>query len=175
MDFNPLPRKRENVEQFPPRYARPNFNPLPRKRENLCQTSLFPRNNISIHSLARGRTYFCDRNADFCYNFNPLPRKRENGGKIIKNEQLISLFQSTPSQEGELPRFEDISCCRGFQSTPSQEGEHDLIAAEFKLSEFQSTPSQEGEQIHNAGLHQYNAFQSTPSQEGEHRGDSTQY
>ena len=56
------------------------FNPLPRKRENLAiPNDLLKLADISIHSLVRGRT--CGNGnilAKIARHFNPLPRKREN-------------------------------------------------------------------------------------------------
>ncbi len=62
-DFNPLPRKRENLTRYAQTlHTRANFNPLPRKREN-CP-------------LARNKFVESD--------FNPLPRKRENEVRLYK-------------------------------------------------------------------------------------------
>ena len=54
------------------------FNPLPRKRENRRNGSgHIAYVDISIHSLARGRTALSKKKFQTAY-FNPLPRKREN-------------------------------------------------------------------------------------------------
>ena len=78
LDFNPLPRKRENgIKSIKTDKTDKHFNPLPRKRENAATSSEATEEAISIHSLARGRTILLIR----C--------------------QVVAAFQSTPSQEGE--------------------------------------------------------------------------
>ena len=117
-DFNPLPRKRENIRQHIPSAIFWNFNPLPRKRENLYDLRQYqhhryfnplPRKRendirrmcrayaytISIHSLARGRTYTRAEILAIKQDFNPLPRKRENRAngsqKIVRYISIHSL------------------------------------------------------------------------------------
>ena len=91
------------------------------------RTSSLPRisksHSISIHSLARGRTTVRKLRGCTAGYFNPLPRKRENPLTVGKFDIPV-IFQSTPSQEGERS-YASIAmrCIYTFQSTPSQEGE----------------------------------------------------
>ena len=82
-NFNPLPRKRENCRETPYLLNKKYFNPLPRKRENGRTTNIQRTDEISIHSLVRGRTVYADVIAGEPSDFNPLPRKRENCGKML--------------------------------------------------------------------------------------------
>ena len=79
VNFNPLPRKRENKGRKMAQTGRADFNPLPRKRENYVAPKVAEQQaTISIHSLVRGRTAErCTKRSRLMY-FNPLPRKREN-------------------------------------------------------------------------------------------------
>ena len=73
-NFNPLPRKRENMMLRRYWHTQRHFNPLPRKRENMadCITEIL--GGISIHSLVRGE--------------NPT---------VISDVLPDLIFQSTPS------------------------------------------------------------------------------
>ena len=123
-------------------------------------------NIISIHSLIRGRTASSERLT-----------------------ATTTIFQSTPSYEGEPHPVGILSFDRVFQSTPSYEGEQQCRGypcqrcyfnplphtRENEVIEnkngsktlFQSTPSYEGEplsiRLYSVGV----IFQSTPSYEGE--------
>ena len=103
---------------------------------------------------------------------------------------MLSIFQSTPSWEGEqdyggrgiiicdisihsLVRGRTVASkprrrtSNGFQSTPSWEGELSQHLKWLTVWKFQSTPSWEGEHT-TAWLREcINSFQSTPSWEGE--------
>ena len=132
--FNPLPHTRENDDllnfrliickfQSTPSYEgeqkfrlfhrlQNHFNPLPHTRENeqlATPNTCFE--NISIHSLIRGRTTPRRSFSKPFGNFNPLPHTRENDmGETLTKPQ--KQFQSTPSYEGEPVRG-----CRGNQES----------------------------------------------------------
>ena len=77
------------------------FNPLPRKRENLLGNGLSFPEKISIHSLVRGRTALVRIGTAMIVYFNPLPRKRENyvsGGKF----NPVSNFNPLPRKRENL-------------------------------------------------------------------------
>ena len=97
LDFNPLPRKRENrdLREDADLSQIISIHSLVRGRTVLLfyVSDVIP---ISIHSLVRGRTKNSYYNSQCQNNFNPLPRKREN----IRRDnipQIIIQFQSTPS------------------------------------------------------------------------------
>mgnify|MGYP005852930241 CR=1 FL=1 len=143
--------------------------------EQKRQASNKKKKGISIHSLARGRTGTLPTGFVTVINFNPLPRKRENGKKHIVS-RCDSLFQSTPSQEGELKQNIRAVPKRSFQSTPSQEGELGgacAASADYHISIHslaRGRTTQGGSRLMSVLL-----FQSTPSQEGEPNLEAIRY
>ena len=100
-DFNPLPHTRENTQTRTERSKKKYFNPLPHTRENLEMAwKTVKYNDISIHSLIRGRTNCGVHSSSSIPNFNPLPHTRENTN-LTPQKYINYLFQSTPSYEGE--------------------------------------------------------------------------
>ena len=166
-NFNPLPHTRENNVPDECRGDIVNFNPLPHTRENSKKHIVFrcdglfqstpsyegehspvcdkpPRIKISIHSLIRGRTPVIVSKKLVCaISIHSLIRGRT--AFLLNFIRRMTLFQSTPSYEGEplYLRFHNISI--RFQSTPSYEGELQSNAKHGVTKLFQSTPSYEGE------------------------------
>ena len=77
-NFNPLPHTRENNKNSVLSEDSRYFNPLPHTRENCDDDKLLYLNNISIHSLIRGRTNIRSKLFWRYGYFNPLPHTREN-------------------------------------------------------------------------------------------------
>ena len=120
------------------------FNPLPRERENEFGKTNFRASKISIHSLVRGRTAL---SAFFTFS---------------------SVFQSTPSWEGERKSWTCPKSGVWFQSTPSWEGER-LLALPSLQPQKNFNPLPRERENRNIKLieHFTIPFQSTPSWEGE--------
>ena len=153
--FNPLPRKRENGGEDIRRRKGRGFQSTPSQEgelDEICanltykgkfqstpsqegeRSAIIQRQlttNISIHSLARGRTTYI--------------RCCPHG---------YGQFQSTPSQEGERQSAFSSGQTMIFQSTPSQEGERSADGLMSADDKFQSTPSQEGELRFRVQFHQ---------------------
>ncbi len=112
------------------------------------RTSSLPRisksHSISIHSLARGRTTVRKLRGCTAGYFNPLPRKRENPLTVGKFDIPV-IFQSTPSQEGELSAVGGGSKSGDFNPLPRKRENTGIITMLCIFTRFQSTPSQEGE------------------------------
>ena len=80
------------------------------------------KHRISIHSLARGRTFRILFVFNIIFNFNPLPRKRENNWWVIIYTNLLH-FNPLPRKRENYPVAPNKTVMLIFQSTPSQEGE----------------------------------------------------
>ena len=123
---------------------------------------------ISIHSLARGRTVLSPEISLLrAISIHSLARGRTTYIRCCPHG--YGQFQSTPSQEGEQAAWLDEETIIKFQSTPSQEGERQSAFSSGQTMIFQSTPSQEGERSADGLMSADDKFQSTPSQEGELR------
>src|SRR5438309_547317 len=76
---------------------------------------------VSIHALARGRTYRSLANRQgAAVSIHALARGRTPLGVDLSR---LDMFQSTPSREGELFGRTYFTMASEFQSTPSREGE----------------------------------------------------
>ena len=185
------------------------FNPLPHTRENGIQGYTRRVHDISIHSLIRGRTRCFPLRVGLQRHFNPLPHTRENSDKMTNTSLFfisihslirgrtaseltgltLTLFQSTPSYEGEPVHGQCRNCGGNFNPLPhTRENYSDKVSPHFlaisihslirgrtiaafssgvKDMLFQSTPSYEGERFMTGRKDIVTIFQSTPSYEGE--------
>ena len=118
-NFNPLPRKRENEEQPHYRLFWFYFNPLPRKRENSHSpliSRLAPK--ISIHSLVRGRTaIIMGRLTADPISIHSLVRGRTTLAVTLSSKDRISIHSLVRGRTEQYVR----ATYNGniFQSTPS--------------------------------------------------------
>ena len=115
------------------------FNPLPRKRENVDNQNEARKKLISIHSLVRGRTILTQSFWSLAADFNPLPRKRENkslgGHNTVKGISIHSLVRGRTQSE-----LDDTN--KAAISIHSLVRGRTLAASGIQpLNKFQSTPS----------------------------------